>query len=78
MEQSVSCENNFLITILHEPADTVLGMARSVVSLDTNVLSDLEAASVWSRFTYCFAVFAANDLLAREFLVLELPTVRTP
>lgn len=48
MKQSIACEDYSVIAILHVPADTVLSMAGSMESLDSNT-SDLEAFSMgWS------------------------------
>lgn len=60
VEESVSSEDHLLVSILHEPANTVLGMTWRVMSRNINT-SDLEAASIGRRLCDNITVFATND-----------------
>ncbi len=71
VEKSVPCEDGFFIAILHEPADAVLGVAGRVEGFYGNA-ADVEGWVVGGRFSYAFAVFAADDGLAGEFGVGKL------
>lgn len=61
MEQSVPSKHNFVVTILHEEANAVLGVTRSVERLDRNA-ADVEGLAVLWCLGHLLAVLPANDL----------------
>lgn len=73
MEESISCEDDLSRIVLHEPADTVLSMARSVDCLDSNI-TYLEAFAVLGCLRNSLTVLAANDWLSFELRVCKLPS----
>ena len=76
MEQCISREHDFFITILHEPTDAVLSVAGSVVGLHGDVLSNFEATAIWCCLIDCLTVPTADNLLACKLIVLKLPLIR--
>ena len=60
MEERVASENDFLIAILHVPADAVLGVAGSVKCLDGDA-TDLQIFAVGRRLRHLVTVLAAKD-----------------
>jgi hypothetical protein len=71
VEQCIPSEDVLPRTILHEPADTVLGMARCVDSRHSN-LANLESLAILGGLRHTFTVFAANDRLALELRMCQL------
>ena len=70
-EERVPREDNPVIPILHEPANTVLGMAWRMQRLDGNALPDLEGLLVsWSAGDG-LAVLAAEDRQSAELRQLK-------
>ena len=60
MEERVASENDFLITILHVPADAVLGVAGSVKRLDGNA-ADLQIFAVGRCLCHLVTVLTTKD-----------------
>lgn len=60
MEQRVARKHNFFASVLHEPADAVLGVAWRVQALDGDT-ADLEAGAVGRCLGHAFGVFAGDD-----------------
>ena len=60
MEQRVASEDDFLIAILHVPADAVLGVAGRVKRLDSNA-ADLQIFAVGRCLCHLVTVLAAKD-----------------
>jgi hypothetical protein len=65
VEESVACEDDLVVAILHEPADAVLRVARSVQGLDGNA-AETETLTVAWRLGHLLAVFASEDLQFRN------------
>jgi len=61
VEQSVPSKHNFVVAILHEKANAVLGVARRVERLDRNA-ADVEGLAVFWCLGHLLAVLAADDL----------------
>ena len=60
-EQGITSENDLVVTILHEVADTVLRVAWRVQRLDRDALSNLEHFTMGRGLGDRLAVLASND-----------------
>lgn len=60
-EQSITGEDNTLVTILHIVADTVLRVTRSVQGLDGDTLSNLELLAMCWSLGDGLALLSADD-----------------
>lgn len=59
-EERVTCKHSLAGIVLHEEADTILGMTRRVHALDRDA-SNLELFFMLGGSRHAFAVLAAND-----------------
>lgn len=73
MEQRIARKDDLVVAVLHEPADTVLGVAWRVQALDGDA-PQLEAVTVGRRLRHAIALFSADD---GELLVAELRELGT-
>ena len=72
-EECIPSENHFRCTVLHEPTDAVLCVARRMQSLDCYSRTDLEGLVVFGCPSDRFTVFAADD--RKVFKLSELPRI---
>lgn len=77
-KQSITGENNTLITILHEVADTVLRVARCVQGLNGDTLPNLELLTVCRSLGDRLALPTPNDRELAELLQLEAVNITQP
>lgn len=70
-EESVACENNTLVSILHIVADAVLRMTGRMQCLHWDTISDLEFFTMRGGLSDRRAVLATDDLKALELFQLE-------
>lgn len=70
-EEGVSCEDNLLITVLHEPADAVLGVTGRVECLDGDI-ANVERRAVCRCLSDALAILAPDDGQIVDFEGCEL------
>lgn len=75
MKKSVACKDNFLVAVLHEPADAVLGVTGRIQALDSNAFAKLGGLAVARRLRDRLAILAADDGQFGEVQHLALDAV---
>ena len=66
-EECIASEHSFLVTILEQVADAVLGVTRCVQCLDFDALPNGESLAVAWGFGHFRTVFASNDRYGVRF-----------
>lgn len=74
-KEGITRKDSPLVPILHEVADTILGVARGMECRHRDALSNLELFSMLRSLTDSLAVSASNDFKISEFIELD-PMVR--
>jgi hypothetical protein len=69
-EQSIACEHNTLVSILHVVADAILRVTRSVQCFDGDTISNLELITMPGGLGNRLAVLTTDDLESLELFQL--------